>query len=152
MVVQPRQNDREKYFKKPLAQRAWFGYDFVAWPPSAYTQTVDKSILDCWPILLLLGVLEKDSNLKWTFFMGDKKVAEFENTDIGMYAVFRRPSGNTRAHFTSLHLTFEQAESESVRLIAECVKASPGSNQLFFVVRLESFVQFSDGKFSRGGR
>ena len=80
--------------------------------------------------------------------MADKKIGDFENTDLGMFAVFRR--SRQRAHFTSLHLTYEQADSEAIRLIADCVTKSPDKDQLFFVVRLESFVQFSNGKFGKG--
>ena len=80
--------------------------------------------------------------------MADTFVADFQNTDIGMYAIFRRTT--TCARFKSLHLTKDQAETEAVRLIASTAQQSPSKNHLFFVVRLESFVQFSDGKFGRG--
>ena len=80
--------------------------------------------------------------------MADKFVSEFENTDVGMYAVFRRAKG--RAHFKALHLTYDQAEAEAIRLTAQSAQQSPTKNILFFVVRLESFVQFSNGKMGRG--
>lgn len=82
--------------------------------------------------------------------MADTKVALFHNTDVGMYAVFRRSKSKARAHFTSLHNTHAQAEDEAIRLITLCVKENPTREQLFFVIRLENFFQFTDGKFGKG--
>ncbi len=79
-----------------------------------------------------------------------KKVVEFENTDIGMFAVFRRPSRKSKAHFSALHQTYELAEAEAIRLMAACAQQDPEHDQLFFIMRLESFVQFSNGEFGNG--
>jgi len=83
--------------------------------------------------------------------MADKKVNDFENTDIGMYAIFRRSLTGYRAHFTSLHLTKDQADTEATRLLAQNLQKFPDREQLFFIVRLESFLQFKNGKIGKGG-
>jgi hypothetical protein len=84
--------------------------------------------------------------------MADKKVNAIENTDVGMFAIFRRSPSKNRAHFTSLHICRDAAETEATRLLAENIQLNPERDQLFFVVRLESFLQFNNGKISRGGR
>lgn len=68
------------------------------------------------------------------------RIASVENPT-GMFAVFRRRSGGTKAHFTVLHDTLEKAQNESLRLALEI-----GEDCRIYVAEVRSMAGMRDGK------
>lgn len=62
---------------------------------------------------------------------------------IGMFAVMRHASKQTRAHFSMLHPTYESAVAEALRLVAQMANGAPERQHTFYV--MEVAATFSAG-------
>lgn len=71
------------------------------------------------------------------------KVRDIPAQPLGKFAVMRHSSKLSRAHFSALHDTYEQAASEAVRLLASSAAEIPEVDHLYYV--MEVVARFEAG-------